>query len=75
MFIEDYALKLFLTRDNYLKKISHVSLRSSGEQYLKDGDMIIQELDTTNKTDVLFFSDKQVVYKIKAHEIILNKRK
>ena len=69
MFIEDYALKFFLTKDNYLKKISLVSLRSSGEQYLKSGDAIVQELDTQNKADVLFFSSKHMVYKMKAHEI------
>ena len=31
-FIEDYGIKLFLTKDNYFKKITLVSLRSSGEQ-------------------------------------------
>ena len=56
--IEDYNLKILFSRDNYLKKISHVSLRSSGEQKVKDGDEIICEYDTTNKTDLLLFSDK-----------------
>jgi DNA gyrase subunit A len=69
IFIEDYPLKFFLTRDSYLKKISHVSLRTSGEQYLKSGDAVIQELDASNKLDVLFFSDKFNVYKMKAHDI------
>jgi len=52
-----------------LKKISLVSLRSSGEQYLKDGDAIVQELEAQNKNEVLFFSNKNIVYKMKAHEI------
>lgn len=68
-FIEDYSLKLFLTNENYLKKISLVSLRSSGEQKLKDGDAIFRELDANNKWDLLLFSDKCNVYKLKIYEI------
>jgi len=69
IFVEDYGIKLFLTEHNYLKKITHASLRASSEHYLKDNDRIIQELETTNKVDLLFFSDRQNVYKMKAHEI------
>ena len=57
-FIEDYGVRLFLTRENYFKKISLISLRSSGEQKLKEGDEIIQEVETTNKSEILLFSDK-----------------
>jgi len=69
IFIEDYGLKLFLTEHSYLKKITLASLRASSEQYLKDNDRIVQELETTNKAELLFFSDRQNVYKLKAHEI------
>ena len=68
-FIEDYGRSLFLTKENYFKKITLVSLRTSGEQKLKEDDSIICEMETTNKTDVLFFSDKQNVYKMKAHDL------
>ena len=37
-FIEDYSLKIFLTKQNYFKKISLVSLRSAGEQNVKEDD-------------------------------------
>lgn len=67
--IEDYNVKLFFTSHQYLKKISLASLRSSGEQKLKDHDAIIQELDANNKSDLLFFTDKCNVYKVKAYEI------
>ncbi|MDR1914854.1 MAG: topoisomerase IV [Clostridiales bacterium] len=67
--IEDYGIKLFLTQHNYFKKITLASLRSASEQYLKDGDEIAQELETTNKSDILFFSNNQNVYKVKAHEL------
>ena len=68
--IENYGIKLFLTKENYFKKITLVSLRSASEQKLKENDEIIQEIETTNKTEILFFSDKQCLYKrIKAHEL------
>lgn len=68
-FIEDYGIKLFLTKHNYFKKITLVSLRSSGEQKLKEEDEVIQELETTNKADILLFSSKQNVYKAKAYDL------
>ena len=67
--IEDYNLRFFFTEHQYLKKISLASLRSSGEQKLKDNDQIIQEVETTNKSDVLFLTNKCNVYKEKAYEI------
>lgn len=68
-FIEEYNLKLFLTEQNYLKKIPLVSLRANPEQKLKEDDSIIQEVETRNKTDLMLFSDKGNVYKMKTYEI------
>jgi len=68
-FIEDYGIRLYLTSHNYFKKIPLSSLRTSPEQNLKDGDSISQEIETTNRTDVLFFSDRHCVYKCRAHEL------
>ncbi|MFZ5987063.1 MAG: DNA gyrase subunit A [Bacillota bacterium] len=67
--IEDYNLKLFLTDHNYLKKIPLTSLRTSPEHKLKDDDFIVQELETHNKADLLLFSNRQTVYKVKIYEI------
>ena len=67
--IEDYGIKLFLTEHNYFKKITLVSMRSSGEQKLKDDDKIISETETTNRAEILFFSNMQNVYKMKANDI------
>lgn len=67
--IEDYPLKLFLTRDGYLKKISHVSLRTSGAQKLKDGDEIVGEFDTVNKSEMIVFTNMCNAYKLKTHEV------
>ena len=68
-FIEDYGIKLFLTKQNYFKKVSLVSLRTSGDQKLKDDDEIVIETETTNRTEIIFFSDKQNVYKLKADAV------
>lgn len=67
--IEDYNLKVFLTKESYLKKISHVSLRSSGAQKLKEDDYIVCEWDATNKSDLVLISDQFNAYKIKMYEI------
>ena len=67
--IDNYPIKLFRTRDGYIKKISHLSLRFSGEQKVKENDEIIQCIDTENRAEVLAFSSSGEVYKIKAHEI------
>ena len=67
--IADYGVKLILTEHNYFKKIAMSSLRSTFEQNLKDEDKITQELESANKADILFFSDKCNVYKVKAYEI------
>ena len=69
LLIEDYKVKLFFTDHQYLKKISLVSLRSSGEQKLKEDDVIIQEVEASNKSDLLCFTNKCNVYKIKLYEI------
>ncbi|OOB77082.1 MAG: topoisomerase IV [Epulopiscium sp. Nuni2H_MBin003] len=67
--ITDYKLKIFLTKGQYFKKVSLVSLRSSGEQRLKENDEIIYEMETNNKIDILFFSNKARVYKMKLYDI------
>ncbi|AEY65356.1 DNA topoisomerase (ATP-hydrolyzing) subunit A [Clostridium sp. BNL1100] len=68
-FIEDYNLKVFLTEQNYLKKIPLVSLRANPEHKLKDEDTIVQEIETHNKADLLLFTNKYNVYKSKIYEI------
>lgn len=67
--IEDYNVKLFFTNHQYLKKITLVSLRSSGEQKLKEDDVIVQELDSSNRSELLMFTNQCNVYKLKLHEV------
>ena len=67
--IENYPVVIFCTKDGYLKKISHLSLRFSGEQKVKENDEIIKCVDTDNTAEILVFSTSGEVYKTKAHEI------
>ncbi len=63
--IPDYAVHLFFTKEGYFKKITPLSLRMGGEQKLKEGDAVAQHIETTNNTDLIFFSDCQQAYKTK----------
>ena len=67
--IEDYNLRLFLTEHGYIKKLALTSLRSAGELKTKEEDKIVQEIEGKNKADVLFFSDRGNVYKLKCYDI------
>lgn len=67
--IDDYNLKLFLTGEGYLKKIPLVSLRANPEHKLKEDDKIVQEIETHNKAELLLFSDRQTVYKLRIYDI------
>ena len=66
--VPDYPVHLFFTREGYFKKITPQSLRMSGEQKLKEGDAVAREVEATNNTDLLFFTDRQQVYKAKASD-------
>ncbi len=66
--IDDSPVTLFFTRDGYFKKIPTPNLRMSGEQKLKEGDEIVQTVETTNAAEILFFSSSQQVYKSKASD-------
>lgn len=64
--IPDYPVNLFFTREGYFKKITPQSLRMSGEQKLKENDEIIETYDGSNRAELLFFTDKFQVYKVRA---------
>lgn len=66
--VEDYPVHVFLSNEGYLKKITPLSLRMSGEQKYKDGDALKFSFETTNRAELLVFTDKQRVYKTKLSE-------
>ena len=71
--IPDFPVNLFFTKEGYFKKITPQALRTSGEQKVKEGDEIVMEVETSNNTDLLFFTDKCQVYKSKAADFELGK--
>ena len=64
----DYQVKLFLSKSGYFKKITPQSLRMASDQKLKESDIINQEIEASNKSEILFFTDKATVYKTKASQ-------
>lgn len=66
--VPDYPVNLFFTEAGYFKKITPQSLRMSGEQKLKEGDKLKSVLESTNGTELLFFTDKCQVYKSRASD-------
>lgn len=62
----DYPVNIFVTDSGYFKKITPQSLRMSSEHKLKDGDFITQSFEASNKTDLIFLSDKSQAYKSRA---------
>ena len=66
--IPDYAVRLFFTREGYFKKITPLSLRLSGEHKLKEGDAVVQDVESSNAAELLFFTNMGQVYKCRACE-------
>ena len=71
--IPDFPVNLFFSKEGYFKKITPQALRMSGEQKLKEGDEMLLEIEATNNTDLLFFTDHCQVYKAKAADFDLGK--
>lgn len=63
--VEDYPVTVFLSNEGYIKKITPLSLRMSGEQKYKDGDGLKLSFEATNRSELLVFTDRQQVYKTK----------
>jgi len=61
--VPDYPVTLFVSREGYLKKITAQSLRLSGEQKFKEGDSLNFSVETTNKTEILAFTNQFQCYK------------
>ena len=64
--IPDYPVTLFLSREGYFKKITPLSLRMGGDQKFKEGDELFRRVEATNNTALMFFTDRQQVYKVRA---------
>ncbi len=63
--VENYNVRLYLSKEGYFKKITLQSLRGNDEQKLKDGDVITHIEDTDNLADIIFVTDKCQLYRAK----------
>ncbi|XZH99844.1 DNA gyrase subunit A (plasmid) [Clostridium perfringens] len=63
--VEDYSCNIIYTKENYLKK----TLRYSESQKVKDGDEIVSMIQTSNKGEVILFSNKQNAYKLQINDL------
>ena len=66
--LPDYPVHIFLSREGYFKKITPQSLRMSGEQKVKEGDSIVRQVETSNRAELLFFTNKSQVYKTRVSD-------
>ena len=61
--IPDYPVTLFVSKEGYIKKITAQSLRMSGEQKFKEGDSLEFSVETTNRAELLVFTNQYQCYK------------
>ena len=61
--VPDYPVTVFVSKEGYLKKITAQSLRMSGEQKFKEGDSLAFSTESSNRCEILVFTDKQQCYK------------
>lgn len=71
--VEDNPVVIFLSRDGYFKKCLPASLRVADAHKLKEGDEIAQTFETTNASDVLFFTSSAQLYKAKLNDFTTSK--
>ena len=64
----EYPVHLFLSREGYLKKITPQSLRMSGEQKYKEGDSLRQSFETNSNAELMLFTNRCQVYKVRLGE-------
>ena len=64
----DYPVTVFLSLHGYFKKITPQSLRMADVQKFKEEDGLRQSFETTNRAEVMFFTNKQQVYKCRLSE-------
>ncbi len=67
--IPAYNTRVYLSEEGYMKKLAATSLRGNFEIRFKEGDRLLQEMDSTNHSELLFFTNKAQVYKMMAWEI------
>ena len=63
--VPDYPVTVFVSKEGYFKKITAQSLRMSGEQKFKEGDSLAFSVESTNRGEILAFTNQFQCYKAK----------
>ncbi len=63
-----YPVNVFISKEGYLKKITPLSLRMSGDQKYKEGDGPFLRWEGNSGDELLVFTDKQQCYKTRLSE-------
>ena len=66
--VENYNVKLYLTKEGYFKKITLQSLRGNDEQKLKEGDELFSVIDTDNLANLIFITNKCQLYRARCED-------
>ncbi|MFV0441923.1 MAG: DNA gyrase subunit A [Lachnospirales bacterium] len=67
--IPDFEAMFFLSSEGYIKKVPMNSYRMANDHKLKDLDTQLLELKGDNKSTLVFFTDTQKAYTIKAYDL------
>ena len=71
--VPDDPVTVFLSKEGYFKKISPQSLRMSSEQKFKEGDSLRRSIATNNARELLFFTDRAQIYRLRLSDAELCK--
>ncbi len=63
--VENYNVRLYLTREGYFKKITLQSLRGNDEQKLKENDVLTHTIETDNLSELVFVTNKAQMFRVK----------
>ena len=66
--IENYNVRIYLTKEGYFKKITLQSLRGNDEQKLKENDVLTYTAETDNLADLIFVTNKCQLYRAKTSD-------
>ena len=65
----DYPVKVYVTRENYVKKVALTSIKNDPEIKFKEGDEVLAIYDSFNSKELLVFTDQQAVYKVQLSDL------
>ena len=67
--IENYKVRLVISKEGYFKKITYQSLRGNDELSFKDDDELLMSIDSDNTVELLLFTNQANMYRFKVNDI------